>query len=112
MTTTTTLAMVLLTCSAVTLPVNASSFSDTDIDSARGLTAQTWDPSSPDVPPHQPPQGFCAFANIFGAGAPPYYVAYKTATPPVIDGVLDDTAWTEVRLLALITTHTPDRLTD
>jgi hypothetical protein len=23
------------------------------------------------------PSGFCAFDDVFGAGAPPYYVAYK-----------------------------------
>ena len=39
---------------------------------------------------------FCAFADIFGAGAPPYYVTYKTAAPPTIDGSLDDPAWLEV----------------
>lgn len=39
---------------------------------------------------------FCAFTNIFGAGPPPYYVAYKVDTPPVIDGALDDPAWAEV----------------
>ena len=39
---------------------------------------------------------FCKFDNIFGAGNPPYYVNYKTATPPVIDGSLDDPAWKEV----------------
>ena len=39
---------------------------------------------------------FCAFADIFGAGAPPYYVTYKTSAPPAIDGSLDDPAWLEV----------------
>jgi hypothetical protein len=49
--------------------------------------------------------GFCAFSNIFGAGAPPQYVAYKLPQAPVqasqppaitIDGSLDDAAWKEV----------------
>eukprot|EP00038_Savillea_parva_P012574 m.205560 g.205560 ORF g.205560 m.205560 type:complete len:442 (-) comp22997_c0_seq1:178-1503(-) len=53
---------------------------------------------------------FCAFDNIFGAGAPPYYVAYHlgkqagtaspdTVLPPpaiTIDGSLDESVWQEV----------------
>ena len=43
---------------------------------------------------------FCAFENVYGAGPPPYYVAYevgkgkgKGATSITIDGDLDDPAW-------------------
>ena len=65
------------------------------------------------------PPEFCGFENIFGAGTPPYYVAYKldaaaagndaagaggggsvaaaAAAPPIkIDGNLNDPAWLEV----------------
>lgn len=36
---------------------------------------------------------FCAFEDeLF----PPYYVAYKTATPPKIDGVLSEPEWNDV----------------
>jgi hypothetical protein len=43
-----------------------------------------------------PPQ--CAFDNIFGAGAPPYYVTYElpAGRSITIDGSLDDDAWQEV----------------
>ena len=36
---------------------------------------------------------FCAFEDAL---FPPYYVAYKTAAPPKIDGVLDEPEWAEV----------------
>jgi hypothetical protein len=42
---------------------------------------------------------FCAFSNIFGAGAPPYYVTYKldpNEPPIVVDGALDEKAWADV----------------
>lgn len=48
--------------------------------------------------PSEASDGFCEFENIFGAGPPPYYVAYKNSAGSKIkiDGSLDDPAWLEV----------------
>ena len=53
------------------------------------------------------------FDCSFAASYPRSYVAYRTATPPVLDGTLDDPAWLAVNFtdkFVDISTATPPRL--